>query len=350
MDFLLTAAVVPAAILLWYVYKADPVEKEPTGLLARLLGLGALSCIPAIALETFGMNVLMGGQEASTLPQLLLENFIVIALSEELCKFFVLRLKTWRHPAFDYVFDGVVYGVFVSLGFAILENIGYVLEFGMATALVRAFTAIPGHAIFGVFMGCFYGLARREEQLGQHGRKLLYLVAAVAVPVFCHGLYDFAASVDSPAATMLFFGFLIAIMFVAMQLVKHLSRFAHPVHSVPAAVGQQQVFGVYNPTIDNSLDGGAPTYMGTSQYGGGSPTYTDQAVQGYPQQPATGYQQPAEQYYRQPSCADHPLQSTTGYSDLAAPGYPDQAVQGYPQQPQPYPYNTQPSSEWDAQN
>ena len=97
MDILLVMAVVPAAFLLSYVYKLDPVEKEPPQLLGRLLMWGAVACIPAIALETLGTNAFFNGGSAYSVPDLLLENFIVVALSEELCKYFFLHWKTWKH-------------------------------------------------------------------------------------------------------------------------------------------------------------------------------------------------------------------------------------------------------------
>ena len=273
MDTLLIMAVVPAAVLLYYVYQADPVEKEPIRLLMGLLGWGALACIPAILLETVGSNVLLGGMESYNIPTLLLENFIIIALSEELCKFFFLHVRTWRHPAFDYVFDGIVYAVFVSLGFAILENIGYVYEFGMATALVRAFTAIPGHAIFGVFMGCFYGLAKRAEHAGESGKSLALRVCAVVVPVLCHGFYDFCASVDDPIFSTAFLVFLVIVMIIAMRLVKHMARAAHPIQSpFDSSEFNSPEYEVYQPVVDNSLDGASPTYTGPHQYGSATPT------------------------------------------------------------------------------
>lgn len=271
MDFLLIMAVVPAAILLHYVYKIDPVEKEPGRLLARLLLLGALSCIPAIFLETLGLDFFFNGRQAVSIPDLLLENFIIIALSEELCKFVFLRLRTWNNPAFNYVFDGIVYAVFVSLGFAILENIGYVMEYGASTAIVRAFTAIPGHAIFGVFMGCFYGLAKRAQHAGQRGKQLGFSISALAVPVLCHGFYDFCASIDSPFADILFFAFLFGIMFVSMRLIKLMARKAHLVSESAYPTTASSTAQVYNPVVDNSFDGGAYTYTGPNQYGNNNP-------------------------------------------------------------------------------
>ena len=228
MDLLMLMAVLPAAWLLYRVYKLDPVEKEPPRLLARLLLWGALSCFPAIVLEELGINVLMGGMGAYDIPSLLLENFVVIALSEELCKMLFLRWKTWKNPAFNYVFDGIVYAVFVSLGFAILENIGYVMEYGMGTALVRAVTAIPGHAIFGVFMGVFYGLEKRASLGCNPQWRTPCAVASLAVPVLCHGFYDFCASVEGELFLAIFFAFLLAMVVVAYRLVKYMANAAHP--------------------------------------------------------------------------------------------------------------------------
>ena len=279
MDILLAMALVPAFVLMWYVYKLDPIEKEPPRLLGRLFLYGALSCLPAIVLESLGGELLLGGRSPYTIPELVLENFVIVAVSEEVCKFFFLYWKTWKHEAFDYVFDGIVYAVFVSLGFAAFENIGYVFEFGMATAVVRAFTAIPGHAIFGVFMGCFYGLAKRAEQSGDGARKWVFLAAAIVVPALGHGFYDFCASIDEGFFGLMFWVFLLLLMVVAMRLVKHMASRAHPVHSgmpqgaggVPYSSGAALDSAEYRPYIDNSLDGDAHTYTGPNQYGSAAP-------------------------------------------------------------------------------
>lgn len=232
LDLLLIMAVLPAAWLLIKVHQYDPVEKEPPGLLAGLLVLGGLACIPAIALESIGADALLRGGTAYTVGELLVENFIIVALSEELCKWIFLRLRTWRSPHFNYMFDGIVYAVFVSLGFAIFENIGYVYQFGMETAFVRAFTAIPGHAVFGVFMGCFYGLEKRASVEGKESQRLAFAVCSLAVPVVCHGFYDFCASFQSVESTVAFYGFLVLVVVLAVRLVKQMSHAAHPIERV----------------------------------------------------------------------------------------------------------------------
>ena len=156
---MIAAAVLPAMVLLIYVYRKDVTEKEPGNLLVNLLLLGALSTVFASITELLGQYVLDSiSFESETLKNAILY-FIVVALSEEGFKYLLLRYRTWKEPNFNCTFDGVVYAVFVSMGFAIIENIKYVFAYGLATALVRAVTAVPGHACFGVFMGVFYGLA-----------------------------------------------------------------------------------------------------------------------------------------------------------------------------------------------
>ena len=82
---------------------------------------------------------------------------------EEGGKYFVLKHKTWRHPAFNYTFDAVVYAVTAALGFAVAENILYVMDGGVGVALLRAAVAVPGHAFDGVFMGYYYGIAKTAQ-------------------------------------------------------------------------------------------------------------------------------------------------------------------------------------------
>ena len=138
---LIAAAVIPAVILLLQVYRADRLEKEPTGLLISLLVFGVIATALAIVTETIGENILLSFFDETDLGYLILSNFIVVALSEEGFKLLLLRWRTWRSPNFNCQFDGVVYAVFVSLGFALWENIGYVAMYGFGTALVRAVTA-----------------------------------------------------------------------------------------------------------------------------------------------------------------------------------------------------------------
>jgi protease PrsW len=145
------SAIVPSLLLLWYVYARDK-NPEPRGLLLKTFLLGAIICVPvvpvAMMLEAMGKGM-TGGMWGSAFVQ----GFLGAAIPEEFFKFLVLRAYVWRQDHFDEPLDGVVYGATASLGFATLENILYVGQHGLGVAVLRALTAVPGHAFTGVVMG-----------------------------------------------------------------------------------------------------------------------------------------------------------------------------------------------------
>ena len=221
---LIAAAVIPAVLLLIYVYKADRLEKEPASLLGVLLLQGIISTALAAYAERIGAKVLNAVLSDGSLLYQVLFNFLVVGLAEEGFKFLLLKRRTWNSPSFNCQFDGVVYAVFVSLGFALWENIDYVVMYGFGTAILRAVTAIPGHACFGVFMGAWYGLAKSHERHGHAQYAKICLRLSLLCPVLLHGIYDLIASSDRDGALTVFIAF-IAIMFLAAYFtIKNLSR------------------------------------------------------------------------------------------------------------------------------
>ncbi len=212
---LIVAAVIPAIFLMVKVYRSDRLEKESTGLLGKLVRAGILSALLALVLEWIFGNVLEMAVKDQGLYQLLLY-FVVVAVSEEGSKYFLLTKNTWQSPEFNCQFDGIVYGAFVALGFALWENISYVIHYGFSTAVVRAVTAIPGHMCFGIFMGLFYAVARKYENHGDHSTSILFRIIAVVVPVLLHGAYDYIASMET--GTWYFVAF-IAVLFIVSYFV-----------------------------------------------------------------------------------------------------------------------------------
>ena len=130
----------------------------------------------------------------------------------------MLFRNSWNTPEFNCVFDGVVYAVFVSLGFALWENISYVLNYGIYSAFARALTAIPGHACFGVFMGVFYSAAKKYERYGDISSMSICRFMAILVPVLLHGSYDFIATMETDGFNYVFIIF-VAILFIASNFV-----------------------------------------------------------------------------------------------------------------------------------
>lgn len=221
---LIAAAVIPAVVLLVKVYKVDHLDKESPRLLWNLVVRGVIATVFAMLTEWIGEFVLSSFVQEGTVLYNFLLYFIVVAVSEEGFKYLLMKQRTWKDPEFNFQFDGVVYAVFVSLGFALWENISYVLMYGFGTALVRAVTAVPGHACFGVFMGAWYGLAKKYESYGMPSQSKTCRVVALLSSIVLHGCYDFTASIENQNYAWVFVAFVVVMFIVAFRLVKKLSQ------------------------------------------------------------------------------------------------------------------------------
>ena len=164
--FLTGLALLPAIALVVWIYRQDKVEKEPRGLLWKIFLFGVLSVIPAMILEIILDEVFLVFVDADTLCYVILDNFIGVALIEEVCKMKAAKWAAWKHPAFNYKFDAIVYCVTSALGFAAIENVLYCMDGDIGTAVTRALLSVPSHAIDGVIMGYFFGVAK-EAELGR---------------------------------------------------------------------------------------------------------------------------------------------------------------------------------------
>ncbi len=224
---LIAAAVFPAIFLLIKVYRADKIERESPYLIGRLVIGGIIATFFALISERL-FGTLLSAMVPTTSPSYdVILYFGVVAISEELSKFLLLKKRTWNNSEFNCLYDGVVYATAVSLGFALWENISYVTMYGFSVALVRAVTAVPGHACFGVFMGVFYSLAKSNDYLGNRQQSTFFNALAVIVPVLLHGAYDYLASMDGQDFSWTFIIFVLALFAVAFLLVNRMSKNDH---------------------------------------------------------------------------------------------------------------------------
>lgn len=228
------SAVVPSLLLLWYILARDK-NPEPHGLLLKTFLLGALICVPVIPLA-IGLEGLGQGLAVGMWGSALVQAFLGAAIPEEVFKYLVLRGYVWRKHHFDEPLDGVVYGATASLGFATLENILYVNKFGLGTAIVRAITAVPGHAFTGVLMGAFVGRAR----FAPPEERLPLLLCGLGVATLLHGLYDAFLFTHSGYAFLAF-----VVLFVEIQWGRNLYKAlqAEQVVLAPGGVALAQVGG-----------------------------------------------------------------------------------------------------------
>ncbi|MBC8042251.1 MAG: PrsW family intramembrane metalloprotease [Rhizobacter sp.] len=182
---LFALALAPGLAIAAFVYFKDKLDKEPMHLLVKCFLLGALCTIPAIIVQVAAEAAF--GEPAGWLG-FALDAFIIVALSEELSKYWVLKGFAYKKPEFNEPYDGIVYGVMAAMGFATLENIGYVLEGGLSVAILRLFLSVPGHAVDGVMMGYYVGLAKFTSPELARGLRIRGILTAVLF----HGLWDFS--------------------------------------------------------------------------------------------------------------------------------------------------------------
>ncbi len=217
---LMALAIIPGLLLIIYVYKKDKVEKEPVRLIIRIILLGIVSCIAASVLESLESNFLPKYEEG-TVQYALTTSFLMAALVEETVKYLAMRIGSWKYQGFNYRFDGIVYGVSSAVGFAIYENIMYVSMYGLSTAIVRAFTAVPLHAFCGVFMGVFYSYSKKASIQGQSPAK--WTLLALLVPMLIHGTYDTFAFLGDKG-TMPLLVFVVILYIAAISTIRKMSR------------------------------------------------------------------------------------------------------------------------------
>ena len=194
---LFLAAVLPAVLLVWFFHARDTFP-EPPRILWTTFALGCASIVPAVLAGVI-VEPAIGATGAVSIAAV--QAFVIAALCEESSKLAVLLGYSFRRSEFDEPMDGIVYGATVSLGFAALENVLYVLDGGFALAVARGVLSVPGHATYGAVMGYYVGRARFDR--ANRARLIgLGLLAAVML----HGFYNFPlmlmgdgdAAVDGP--------------------------------------------------------------------------------------------------------------------------------------------------------
>lgn len=213
---LIYISVAPVLIIAYYIYFRDKYEKEPLKILATALIAGSFMVFPVIITERFVGSL---NDFTNQLARAGFTAFLVAGFVEEGFKYLILLLIFWNNKNFNEKFDGIVYAVFVSLGFALIENIMYVFRNGYDVGVIRAFTAVPAHSLFAVSMGFFLGRAKFYPK-----KRFADLLLALLIPIIFHGIYDFILMAGLPNYTFIFYPYLIILLIIAFRQMKLLSE------------------------------------------------------------------------------------------------------------------------------
>ena len=221
----LIVSILPVYFVLLYTYRKDN-YKEPKKLLKKLFIYGMIICIP-VALFEIEIGKLFPNEDAMNLSMLFAYVLIDVGLIEEFGKWLVVYRVTYNHYEFDQIYDAIVYAVFVSLGFACLENVAYVLTSGIGVGFFRAVTAIPGHASDAIMMGYYLGLAKLAEVNGNRGLRIKNLSLSIVMPVLLHTIYDYCLFTENILFILIFIAFVIFIYVYSIKKIKRVSMNNH---------------------------------------------------------------------------------------------------------------------------
>jgi len=212
---LLLISLAPVVIIGFYIWSRDKYEREPVGMVVTAMVAGALLVIPILAVEGL---VALPGHGLTGISSAAWNAFAVAGFTEELFKYLALYLLIWKSKHFNDKYDGIVYASFISLGFAGVENIMYILQGGFSTGLLRAITAVPAHAIFGITMGFYFGIARFHI-----GKEKQMKARAFWVPFLLHGIYDFILMTGIEWLWLVFTGYVVYLYMTGLRLMKTFS-------------------------------------------------------------------------------------------------------------------------------
>lgn len=274
----------PSLFLCGFIYYKDRIEKEPIGLLVLLFALGAIAYYPSMICE----NMIIGGidslfSEAVTFSAdgnatyssylfMVLHKFLCafvgFALVETCVKWCILFFSTKNNKHFNYLFDGIVYSVFISLGFATVENVRYAWINGWDTLVLRAIASIPCHLIVGIIMGYFYSswnahrnAKKLENECIEKGivseerikRPVELFVAGIIIPYVISSVYLFAASIDSTIVNTLLYFALFSINGISFISVDRIAS-----RDSAASKFSKKIFLNKHPELDPALMDNSP--------------------------------------------------------------------------------------------
>lgn len=224
---LLGLAIFPVIVILFFIYGKDK-NKEPISLLLKLFVSGFASCIMVFLISdamALFLPFMRGTLSSKGFVDLILYAFIGVALVEEFSKWSMTYLVGYNHREFDELYDGLVYAVFVSLGFAFVENIMYVISSSsIQTAFLRAVSAVPSHACDAVFMGYYLSIAKQFAIRGRKKEEKRYLVKSIIIPTIIHGIYDYCLMSGIMILVVVFFIFVIFMYIFSLKKLGALAK------------------------------------------------------------------------------------------------------------------------------
>ena len=227
--FLIAICIIPSLLILTYIYIKDKIEKEPFYLLLILFIGGIIASIISFSFSILlkkHIQFLNWSYNEMNLLQIIFKILITIALIEEVSKWIINYIITWKNRNFNHVYDQIVYCSFIALGFASFENIIYgtfYSQYGTISLIMRGLISVPSHAVFGIFMGYYLGISKNSIIYGKIKQSKKYKLLSIITPTFLHFIYNIFLIKPNDVIYIIFMFYILLLYIFAYNKIKKLS-------------------------------------------------------------------------------------------------------------------------------
>lgn len=204
---IISAGIAPVFALMSFFYLKDRFS-EPISLIVKTFISGAALVFPIMFIQ-------YAFHAENFSDSNFIQSFLLIGFFEEFFKWFIFIYVIYHHTEFDAHYDGILYAVSISLGFATIENVLYLITNGIEYAFSRALFPVSSHALFGVIMGYYFGKAKVNKTY-----KKWNVIIAFVLPFLLHGSYNFILKTVSSDWLSLLIPFMIILWIVCLNRMK----------------------------------------------------------------------------------------------------------------------------------
>jgi len=210
---LLILAIAPVITIVLWMYLKDKYDKEPIHILTKFFAFGILISVLAIYIEEWFIKINIFSESINIFYM----SFIVAGLVEEGLKSLILIPNLLKEENFNEKLDGIIYSVFLSLGFATVENIIYILYEDPTSAfevgVIRSIISVPAHMMFGVIMGYYIS----KYKFTDCKSKKRNLILAIILPILLHGVFDFILMIQYRWSIIVFIAYIVYLWKISLD-------------------------------------------------------------------------------------------------------------------------------------
>ncbi len=117
-------------------------------------------------------------------------HFLIVGPVEEFTKFLIFIFLTGMFKSIKEPRDGVLQAVSVALGFALMENFLYALNYGIEVLLIRSILGVIGHTTYAAIWGFAWSASVYTTDKNSKSPDRFYIIPFILFASMFHGVYN----------------------------------------------------------------------------------------------------------------------------------------------------------------